>query len=659
MAITNIKRDKRMFIPFILCYSIMMGIYFMVITIMTSDGVKNVPAGESLQSMFVFGMVIMTILIVIFMLYINSFLIKRRKREFGLYGILGLEKRHVGKVIVLENLIVSFLSGILGILSGCVIGKLVFMLIYYSLNVTPDSRYVLSYLSFLITGALVVALFLMTSVFNLLQVSITNPIDLLKAQNMGEKKVKLIKLKTITGLGLIIWAYYTALSVSNPLTALNKFFIAVLAVIAATYLLFEAGSLFFLNVLKSRKGIYYKTNNFISISGMLHRMKQNAAGLASICILSTMVLVTVSTCTALYMGQEDILKQMNPSDISISIYKSPDTKKINEVEKLIQDTADKFGVELSDLYGYKRYKTTVLLKQNTIHTMNEKIYGSIKELEENNQYINSVEILNQEEYNRVLGRNAALKNNEVILLSSEKKLDKNKTINIPGGFQVKEIETQNKLINKKNLEETDVIYMVVKDDKNAYNLFDKLSSNDQKEEKEGIVLANVSKEGKNIEAFASELQEKGIVMDKVLRVNTIYTNRTDGYGIYGGLLFLGIFFAIQFLSATVLIIYFKQISEGYDDNSRFIIMQNVGMDEKEVKNTINKQILLVFFLPLAGALVHVAFARQMIIKLLGVFSLFNTSLTTWCMIITSLVFTICYIIFYQQTARVYYKLVKR
>ncbi len=392
---------------------------------------------------------------------------------------------------------------------------------------------------------------------------------------------------------------------------------------------------------------------------MLHRMKQNAAGLASICILSTMVLVTVSTCTALYMGQEDILKQMNPSDISISIYKSPDTKKINEVEKLIQDTADKFGVELSDLYGYKRYKTTVLLKQNTIHTMNEKIYGSIKELEENNQYINSVEIMNQEEYNRVLGRNAALKNNEVILLSSEKKLDKNKTINIPGGFQVKEIETQNKLINKKNLEETDVIYMVVKDDKNAYNLFENLSSNVQKEEKEGIVLANVSKEGKNIEAFASELQEKGIVMDKVLRVNTIYTNRTDGYGIYGGLLFLGIFFAIQFLSATVLIIYFKQISEGYDDNSRFIIMQNVGMDEKEVKNTINKQILLVFFLPLAGALVHVAFARQMIIKLLGVFSLFNTSLTTWCMIITSLVFTICYIIFYQQTARVYYKLVKR
>lgn len=647
-----------MFMPFILCYSIMMGIYFMVITIMTSDGVKNVPAGESLQSMFVFGMVIMTILIVIFMLYINSFLIKRRKREFGLYGILGLEKRHVGKVIVLENFLISFLSGILGILSGCIIGKLVFMLIYYSLNITPDSRYVISHLSFLITGVLVLALFIMTSVFNLLQVSLTNPVDLLKAQNMGEKKVKFIKIKTVVGLGLIIWAYYTAVSVSNPLTALNKFFLAVLAVIAATYLLFEAGSLFFLNVLKSRKRIYYKTNNFISISGMLHRMKQNAAGLASICILSTMVLVTVSTCTALYMGQEDILKQMNPSDITIDIYKTPDSEKINEVEKLVKDTANKFDVGLSDLYGYRKYKTTVLIKNNSISAMDDKIYGSIKDLEENNQYMNTLEIITIEEYNRILGRETTLSDNEVILLTSVNRPEINEATNIPLEFLIKEINTDNKLINKKNLEETDVVYIIVKDDESAIKFLTELSPN-ANIEKDGVVLANINNEGKNIENFSSELKEKGILIDKVLRVNTIYTNRTEGYGIFGGLLFLGIFFTIQFLAATVLIIYFKQISEGYDDNGRFIIMQNVGMDEKEVKRTINKQILLVFFLPLAGALVHVAFARQMIIKLLGVFSLFNTSLTTWCMVITSLVFTVSYIIFYNQTARVYYKLVKR
>lgn len=647
-----------MFMPFILCYSIMMGIYFMVITIMTSDGVKNVPAGESLQSMFVFGMVIMTILIVIFMLYINSFLIKRRKREFGLYGILGLEKRHVGKVIVLENLLISFLSGIFGILSGCIVGKLVFMLIYYSLNITPDSRYVISHLSFLITGVLVLALFIMTSVFNLLQVSLTNPVDLLKAQNMGEKKVKFIKIKTVAGLGLIIWAYYTAVSVSNPLTALNKFFLAVLAVIAATYLLFEAGSLFFLNVLKSRKRIYYKTNNFISISGMLHRMKQNAAGLASICILSTMVLVTVSTCTALYMGQEDILKQMNPSDITIDIYKSPDSEKINEVKKLVKDTANKFDVELSDLYGYRKYKTTVLIKNNSISAMDDKIYGSIKDLEENNQYMNTLEIITIEEYNRILGSETTLSDNEVILLTSVNRPEINEATNIPLEFLIKEINTDNKLINKKNLEETDVVYIIVKDDESAIKFLTDLSPN-ANIEKDGVVLANINNEGKNIATFSSELKEKGILIDKVLRVNTIYTNRTEGYGIFGGLLFLGIFFAIQFLAATVLIIYFKQISEGYDDNGRFIIMQNVGMDEKEVKRTINKQILLVFFLPLAGALVHVAFARQMIIKLLGVFSLFNTSLTTWCMVITSLVFTVSYIIFYNQTARVYYKLVKR
>ncbi|MDF2800878.1 MAG: ABC-type antimicrobial peptide transport system, permease component [Anaerocolumna sp.] len=631
----------------------------MVITIMTSDGIKNIPAGESLQSMFMFGIVIMTILIVIFMLYINSFLIKRRKREFGLYGILGLEKRHVGKVIVLENFLISFLSGLLGIISGCIIGKLVFMLIYYSLNVTPDSRYTLSIESFLFTGVLLIVLFLMTSIFNLLQVSLANPVDLLKSQNMGEKRVRFIKIKTISGLGLIIWAYYTALSVSNAITALNKFFIAVLAVIAATYLLFEAGSLFFLNFLKSRKKIYYKTNNFISISGMLHRMKQNAAGLSSICILSTMVLVTVSTCTALYMGQEDILKQMNPSDISINIYKAPNSEKIEEVEEFIKETALKYKVEFSEVYGYSRYQTVVLQKGSNISTMDDNIYGSIKELEENNHYIKSLEIITQEEYNKVLSKNVSLKEKEIVLLTSMKELGEKGNLNIPGGFQIKEIDRDNKLINKKNLVETEVIYMVVNNNESAMKLYSELSTNAKEEHKDGIVIANVSKEGKNIDGFSSELREKGILIDKVVRVNSIYTNRNEGYGVYGGLLFLGIFFAIQFLSATVLIIYFKQVSEGYDDSSRFIIMQNVGMDEKEVKRTINKQILLVFFLPLVAALLHVAFARQMIIKLLGVFSMFNTSLTTWCMIITSLGFTLSYIIFYKQTAKVYYKLVKR
>ncbi len=652
-----------MFIPFVLCYSIMMGIYFMVITIMTSKGVKNIPSGESLQSMFMFGMVIMTILIVIFMVYINSFLIKRRKKEFGLYGILGLEKRHVGKVIILENFLITSFSGIFGIITGCVVGKLVFMLIYYSLNVTSDSSYILSIEAFILTAALLFVIFTITSVLNLLQVSLANPIDLLKAQNMGEKRVRFIKIKTFLGLGFIIWAYYTALSVNNALTALNKFFIAVLAVIAATYLLFEAGSLFFLNLLKSRKKIYYKTNNFISISGMLHRMKQNAAGLASICILSTMVLVTVSTCTSLYMGQEDMLKQMNPSDISVSIYNKPDNEKIEEVENFIKDTALKYKVEFSDIYGYSKYQATVLLKDNNILPMDSGIYGSVKGLEENNQYIKSVEILTSEEYNRILGKAVSLEEQEIILVTSDKELGRKETLNIPGNFIVKEIDNDNKLINKKHVIETDKLILVVKDIPSSEKLFTNLSpsvdATDAKAFLLAVVIANVSDEGKDVGAFAGELREKGIVIDKVQRVNTIYANRTEGYGIYGGLLFLGIFFTVQFLSSAVLIIYFKQVSEGYDDSSRFIIMQNVGMDEKEVKSTINKQILLVFFLPLVGALMHVAFARQMIIKLLGVFSLYNTALTTWCMLITSLVFTVSYIIFYKQTAKVYYKIVKR
>ncbi|MFV0343282.1 MAG: FtsX-like permease family protein [Anaerocolumna sp.] len=633
----------------------------MVITIMTSKGMRNIPAGESLQSMFLFGMVIMTFLIIIFMLYINSFLIKRRKREFGLYGILGLEKRHVAKVIVLENVIISFLSGIFGILSGCVVGKLIFMLIYYSIHVSTDSGYRLSFVAFLMTGVLILVLFLMTSIFNLFQVSLANPIDLLKASNMSEKRVRFIKLKTFTGLCLLIWAYYTAIIVTNPITALNKFFVAVMAVIIATYLLFEAGSLFLLTFLKSKKGFYYKTNNFISISGMLHRMKQNAAGLASICILSTMVLVTVSTSTALYVGQEDILKELNPSDISISIYDNPNLEKINEVEKLVQDTALLYGVELSELYSYTRYENFVYTKDNKITVMDKTMFQSIKELEESEAYIYNAEIITQEEYNKIQDEDIELKDQEILLIANHNKLILGEELSQTLGFVIKDIISENKLLQKKNVEMDSVIYMVVKDELSAITLYSYIAqvTDDMPISKKGVVLANVSKEGDDIEAFSAELIEKGIELDKVQGVNVIYADRTEGYGMYGGLLFLGIFFAIQFLSATVLIIYFKQISEGYEDHSRFMIMQNVGMDEREVKKTVNKQILLVFFLPLATALVHITFARSIIVKLLGIFNLYNTDLTTWCMIITSLVFTVCYIIFYQQTARVYYKLVKR
>lgn len=649
-----------MFLPFVLCYSVMMGIYFMVISIMTSKGLKNIPAGESLQVMFIFGMVIMTILIIIFMLYINSFLIKRRKKEFGLYGILGLEKRHVRKVIVIENILVSIFSGSMGIIFGCVVGKLVFMLIYYSLKVTTDSKYIISYKAFFLTGGLSLIIFLLTSTFNVLQVSLANPIDLLKAQNMGEKKVKFILIKTIMGLSLITWAYYTAISVTNAMSALNKFFIAVLAVIAATYLLFEAGSLFFLSVLKSRKKIYYRTNNFISISGMLHRMKQNAAGLASICILSTMVLVTVSTCTALYVGQEDILKQINPSDIVISINDSSDKAKIEEVETYVESIASEFGVGLSDLYGYKKISTSILLVDNTIQVLDDKIYSSNSDYEKMNQYIKMVEIITQDYYNEIQGESLNLGDKELVLLCSDTVLKESDNVGLPGDFTIKEINGNNKLVKRKNSTITEKLYMIVKDDHMSNLLYADLEQDNKGEAFiSGVIIADVGEEGEKIEHFSSVLRERVLSIEQTMRIDTVYTNRSDGYGIYGGLLFLGIFFAIQFLSATVLIIYFKQVSEGYDDSGRFVIMQNVGMDEVEVKRTINKQILLVFFLPLVSALIHVAFARLMIIKLLETFSLYNKALTTWCMVITSLVFTICYIFFYKQTAKVYYRLVKR
>ncbi|BCJ95307.1 ABC transporter permease [Anaerocolumna cellulosilytica] len=659
LAATNLKRDKKMYVPFTIAYITMVSIYFMVVTIMFSRGIADVPSADTLKSMFGLGMVVMTILMVTFMLYINSFLVKRRKKEFGLYGILGLEKRHVGRVIIWENLMLSAGAILLGIISGCVFGKLIFMLLYYSLHVSPKSKFDLPPEAFVITILLFAVIFILTSLFNLLQVSLANPIDLLKGGNIGEKKVRFVFIKTLLGLSFLGWAYYTASTVDHAIKALTQFFIAVMAVIIATNLLFEAGSLFFLTVLKKKKSFYYKANNFISISGMFHRMKQNASGLAAICILSTMVLVTVSTTTALYLGMDSIIKSMNRDDISITVQEEYSDKKYQEIIKKIETTADEYNVELEDILYYKYSDAFASLLDGEISRTREVPsnfdYDSIDYL---TKYLIDVNFISLKDYNRMNNTEEVLEEQQVILLPGNS-LDVTSKPKMPGTYEVKYVQKESKFTVRKNSSMEDKLFIVTADEKAEKELLQILKRGaDEETERQSFIGINLRNPQTADEDFNRAIRDIFSESPKGFSSKSIIDDINEGYGVYGGLLFLGIFFAIEFLTATILIIYFKQVSEGYEDKERFVILQKVGMDDVEVKRTINKQILLVFFLPLVSALLHVAFARHMIIKLMELFYLYDTALTTWCMVVTCIVFMLAYILVYRLTAKVYYRLVR-
>jgi len=654
LAVNNLKRNKKRYIPYFIAATIMISVYFMVVTIMYSPGLSNIPSGKStLIVMFKIGHFIMTIFVIIFMLYINSFLIKQRKKEFGLYGILGLEKLHVARVLLCENLLINGAAFLLGVITACVFGQLTFLLLVKSLRVTGNIYYSIPMESFSITFLLFFGIFVIISIMNIWQVRVANPIDLLKSDHQGEKKVRFIIPTTCLGLVALGWAYYSALTVNNPISALTKFMIAVVLVIFATYALFTSGSIFLLRALKRNKKFYYKTNNFISIAGMIHRMKQNASGLASICILSTMVLVTVSTCVALFLGQEDTLKCRNADDIVIQVNKDTSEEEYRKLHEIFEQTSKNNKVEIENEYRYFSITDMLFFKEGKFVAPNyEATY------EEMIPYAVDFSVIPLEDYNRVCGKNEKLNNQQLLFLTNEDYGDISAIEIGEQKYEVTSIIKDTVFTKGKNSDAYKKIFLVAQDIEAATKFVQIVHEGFISGGSYNIIL-NIKGSNENGLLFAKEaIDQGGHVLKNAYSYSNIFSDRIEGYGLFGSLLFIGAFFTILFLSATVLIIYFKQISEGYEDKERFEILQKVGMDDKEVKRTINKQILTVFFLPLVGALLHVSMATHMIIKLLEVLELYNVTLTFSCVIASSVIFTMIYVFVYRLTAKTYYQIVK-
>ena len=633
LAVTNLKNNRKTYVPYIFTGVLTVMMFYIIDALSRGKGITQ----DTLKICLQYATGVIVVFAVIFLFYTNSFLIKRRKKEIGVYNILGMGKRHIARMMAVETILTAGISILGGLVFGIIFGKLMYLLLLKILHNSVDMQFSVNGTAIVQTVILFAGIFLLTYLYNILQIQLVNPVELLHGGNQGEKEPKSRWLLVIVGVAALGNGYWIALTTEAPLEALLKFFVAVVCVIIGTYALFIAGSIVVLKILRKNKAYYYNPKHFTSVSGMIYRMKQNGAGLANICVLSTMVLVMVSTTVSLYAGMEDILDSRFPRDVSI-VCNEADTNNEETLQRLIKEQCEKAGVKITDRVRYRYGSMNAVLKGNNLEKV-EQYYP------DNHFYY--VEMITQEEYNRIEKQNVSLKEQEILTYTTNGKCGK-KQINIAGqNYQVKKELSEMTSQPKSTAEMYKTLYIVFANAEQierieSFSYADKFN-----------LKGDDGKQKETLEQIQNEFYEKfpdGTMESRML-------SRSSFYELYGGLFFIGIYLGSMFIMATVLIIYYKQISEGYDDRERYQIMQKVGMSKKEVKRSIRSQVLSVFFLPLVVAVIHVAVAFKVMTKILGVLNLTNVSLFAVCTIITIAVFAVFYIIVYSITAKEYYQIV--
>lgn len=633
LAVTNLKNNRKTYVPYIFTGVLTVMMFYIIDALSRGKGITQ----DTLKICLQYATGVIVVFAVIFLFYTNSFLIKRRKKEIGVYNILGMGKRHIARMMAVETILTAGISILGGLVFGIIFGKLMYLLLLKILHNSVDMQFSVNGTAIVQTVILFAGIFLLTYLYNILQIQLVNPVELLHGGNQGEKEPKSRWLLVIIGVAALGNGYRIALTTEAPLEALLKFFIAVICVIIGTYALFIAGSIVVLKMLRKNKAYYYNPKHFTSVSGMIYRMKQNGAGLANICVLSTMVLVMVSTTVSLYAGMEDILDSRFPRDVSI-VCKQADVDHEEIIERLLKEQCEKAGVKITDRVWYRYGSMNAVLKGDKLENVDQ-YYP------DNHFYY--VEMMTQDEYNRIEKRNVSLEEQEILTYTTNGKCGK-KQINIAGqNYQVKKELPEMTSQPKSTAEIYKTLYIVFANAEQIeriepFSYADKFN-----------LKGDDGKQKEALEQIQNEFYEK--IPDGTMESRML--SRSSFYELYGGLFFIGIYLGSMFIMATVLIIYYKQISEGYDDRERYQIMQKVGMSKKEVKRSIRSQVLSVFFLPLVVAVIHVAVAFKVMTKILGVLNLTNVSLFAVCTIITIAVFAVFYIIVYSITAKEYYRIV--
>jgi putative ABC transport system permease protein len=668
LAFLNIRKNGKLYIPYILSSVITIAMFYIMCSItFNKDAIEKLAGSNSIQLVMSLGTVVIGLFSFIFLFYTNSFLMKRRKKEIGLFNILGMEKRHISRIMFCEVLITSAISIVGGLGFGILFDKFTTMLLFKILRCNITFAFAVRPTAVLVTAIGFLSIFLLNLLYDITKVSLTNPIDLLHGSNVGEKEPRTKWLLAVLGVICLAVGYYIAITVKSPLQAISLFFVAVVLVIVGTYFLFIAGSIALLKLLRKNKKYYYNPKHFTSVSGMFYRMKQNAVGLANICILSTMVLVMVSTTVCMYVGTSDALLRRYPRDIRVTGYIMPENLGINDnIITAIEAKAKEEGYNLSNIHKSTTFSVTAGLTDGEYSSSSD---GGIVA---SNMKIFSFRRLS--DYEKESNNKLDLKDNECALYIADNNKEKlGETFKLDGNeYRVKyNLDSFSDTLGYDGY--TATVYYLVLSDEGFINMYKSVNaalgdgefqyiSSEASFDIDATDAQQMAfaKEAGDISNNVISIAKNGYVKDEARYASSESRagSRDSFYQMYGSFLFLGIYLGAMFLMITALIMYYKQISEGFDDKERFEIMQKVGMSKDEVKKTIHSQVITVFFLPLAMALIHIGVAFKMITRLMTVFNLTNVTLLLVCTLMTAAVFAVIYAIVYALTAKSYYKIVE-
>lgn len=634
LAKNNIKKNSRVYSPYLIITSFIVLVAYIMQSVRNNSGIDSLVGSVNIKNMLGLGNLVTAIFSVIFLFYINSFIMKKRKTELGLYNVLGLDKKHIIKIIFLERVITSFITIIGGLILGIAMDKILYLVFLKLIGEGVKLGFDISGKAIFYTVSLFLVLNIILFLWDSFEIIRAKTISLLQSKNVGEKEPKIKKLSLFLGVICLVGGYFLAFNVDNPVYAINMFFIAVILVMIGTYNLFLWGSIFILKMLKRNKKIYYKTNNFISISTMIYRMKKNAVGLANICILSTAVIIILSSTLSLYVGSESYFNKRYSSDIEVY------ARETNlETVKKIDEIIDKADVDKSSILNYKYQNNMYIREGNRFNNKNK---------ETSNLSIDNGSIIVKiplSDYNKFENKNITLNKNEALIFSDGEKFPY-KDIEINGEkYDVKPLENAGKFYDKDL--EIDIVptYILIVNDN---DLSDKFS-----------YIYNFDVANKDNILSESNFIKSQLKKDKInVLVDNVIMAKKDFDSLYGSFLFIGLLLGSVFLFATILIIYYKQLSEGYEDKERFNIMKKVGMEDKEIRKIIKKQVSIVFLSPVVLASIHLFFAYPMIKKILYTLNLRQDSIFILMTIGTVVIFLIVYSIVYNLTSKIYYKIVK-
>ena len=666
LARTGILKNKKLYYPYILTCICMVMMYYIVLFLCRSKEFESVPGADTLQSILGFGVAVIGVFSLIFLYYTNSFLIRRRQKEFGLYNILGMGKRNLVKILFWENVMTAAVSLVFGLALGILLSKAVELVAARILGGMADFSFTVDWGGLLNTGILFTGIFILVMLRMIVAILRSRPVEMLRSENVGEKPPKANWILALLGLAALIYAYRIAVTIDDPVTAIAMFFGAVILVIAATYLLFIAGSVTLCRALQKKKSYYYKTKHFVSLSSMVYRMKRNGAGLASICILSTMVLVTVSSTSCLFLGTEEGLHMRYPRDIIINAYPG-EGESLEGMFDEIDGIVEKHAVSMENVIQYTMLSVAAFQAGDMFYFDSGEAFqtGAVDLLQD----IRQMYIFPLSDYNRLMGKEETLADGEALLYTTKMTYEYD-TLSLEncGTWKVKEKLDDFISVGGDVANVSSGVFLIVKDEsvvrqieKGEAEIYGDNMSNVQTcygfdldcGTEEQIQISG------EIRALTDDPQGGGENPYPPAGVECREIERAGFYGLNGGLFFLGLLLGIVFLFGTVLIMYYKQISEGYEDQDRFDILMKVGMTRREVKQSINSQVLTVFFLPLVVSGIHTAFAFPMISKMVTILGVTDQKFLITVTAACYLIFAAFYIVMYLVTSGEYFRIVSK